>query len=131
MKNFETKFEIEGYNSVLVPCTLGYKNKKVEARLILDTGCEITLLHENVAKQLGLKKLASLKGSLADGSNVKTNVSKLEYIKVGPYKVEDFYITVMKVKNPRGKSKGLLGMNFLAGRDYKIDYVQKVVRWVP
>ena len=49
---------------------------------------------------------------------------------MGPYKVEDFYLTVMKVKNQGGESKGLLGMNFLAGREYKIDYVNRVIRWV-
>lgn len=131
LKNFETKVEVVGYGHVLVPCTLGYKNREVEAKLLLDTGCTTTSLHDDVAKKLRLKTIKRYKTELADGSTDQNKLSKLSYFKVGPYKLEDFYVGVAGFKGKKSQEDGLLGMNFLAGREYKIDYVNKVIRWVP
>ncbi|MBW2217835.1 MAG: hypothetical protein JRF34_11705, partial [Deltaproteobacteria bacterium] len=97
MKNFETKVLMNGYGQVLVPCTLAYKSREVEAKLLLDTGCSVTTLHDGIAKKLRIK----------GGKKGKAYIA--------------------------GKSQndGLLGMNFLAGREYKIDYINSVIRWVP
>jgi hypothetical protein len=131
MKNFETKVEVVGYGHVLVPCTLVYKGREVEAKLMLDTGCSITSLHDDVAKKLRLKTIEKYETRLAGGGTNKNKLSQLSYFKVGPYKLEDFYVGVVKFKGKKSQNDGLLGKNFLAGREYKIDYRNSVIRWVP
>ena len=130
LKNFETKVILHGIH-VLVPCTLGYSGKEVETFLLLDTGCTVTSLHDDVAKKLRLKGERKIKTKIANGKIIKTKIAKLNYIKIGPYTVDDFYVSIIPYKGPKSRDQGLLGMNFLAGRDYKVDYVRGVIRWMP
>ena len=130
LKNFETKVKFRN-NSVLVPCVLGYKDKEVEAHLVLDTGCSFTVIHADVAKELRLKGKMKGKARVAGGGKIDYKTSKVDYFKVGPYEIEDYYVDVIKYKGPASSSDGLLGMDFLAGRKYNIDYLRSVIRWVP
>ncbi len=131
LKNFETKVEIVGYGQALVPCILVYNDREVEAKLLLDTGCSITTIHEKVAKKLRLKGGQKGKASVAGGGKLSYKAKDIDYIKVGPHKIDNFLVMVIKNKNSRTSMEGLLGMNFLAGLEYKLDYVRKVIRWVP
>jgi predicted aspartyl protease len=131
LRNFETRIEVVGYGHVLVPCTLVYKDREVDVKLLLDTGCTITQLHDDVAKKLRLKTIQKYKTRISGGGTNKNKLSKLSYFKVGPYNLADFYVGVVKFKGKKSQEDGLLGMNFLAGREYKIDYVNRVIRWVP
>jgi len=115
----------------LVPCTLGYKKKEIEVYLLMDTGCTVTAIHEQAAKKLKFRGTIKTKAKLAGGQIVNSKMGKLSYFKVGPYKIEDFYVDVMKYKGPKSQYDGLLGMDFLAGRKYNIDYLRRVIRWVP
>ncbi len=129
LKHFQTKVEIVGYGQALVPCTLVYKNREVEAKLLLDTGCSITTIHHDTAKKLGLKTKKKGKAETAGGTKIAVKYGKLSYIKVGPHKIEDMYVGVIKHKGRESQMEGLLGMNFLAGLDYKIDYAHSLIRW--
>jgi len=99
--------------------------------LLLDTGCTYTTLHKDAVKQLRLKGRAKGKARTAGGAKIDYRVAKLDHFKVGPYDMADFYVTVIENKDSDSLYDGLLGMNFLAGREYKIDYVRKVIMWVP
>jgi len=131
MKNFETKVLMNGYGQVLVPCTLAYKSREVEVKLLLDTGCSVTTLHDGIAKKLRIKGGKKGKAYIAGGGSLNLKSANLDYIKVGPHKIEGFGVDVIKFKGKKSQSDGLLGMNFLAGREYKIDYINSVIRWVP
>jgi hypothetical protein len=131
LKSLQTKIEIVGYGQALVPCRLLYKDREVEAKLLLDTGCSITTIHEDVAKQLNFKTRMKGKAQTAGGDIVGVRYGKLSCIKVGPYKINDLYVGVIKHKGPKSRMNGLLGMNFLAGLDYTIDYSQNLIRWAP
>lgn len=130
LENFETKVKFQ-HNRVIVPCILGHKNKEVEANLVLDTGCSYTLIHAKVAKALRLKARIGGTARVAGGGKLKYKTSKLDYFKVGPYEIEDYYVDIIKHKDTASSYDGLLGMDFLAGRKYNIDYLRKVIRWVP
>lgn len=131
LMNLQTKVEIVGYGQALVPCTLVYKNREVEAKLLLDTGCSITMIHDDVAKKLNLKPKMKGKAQTAGGNMISVKYGNLSYIKVGPHKIDDLCVGVIKHKGRKPQMKGLLGMNFLVGLDYKIDYAQQLIRWEP
>ncbi len=131
LKNFETNVEIVGYGQALVPCILVYDDREVEAKLLLDTGCSITTIHEEVAKKLRMKGGRKGKVNIAGGGKLSFKAKEIDYIKVGPHKIDNFVVMVIKNKNSKTSMEGLLGMNFLAGLEYKLDYIRKVIRWVP
>jgi hypothetical protein len=131
LMSLETKVEIVGYGQALVPCTMVYKDHEVEAKLLLDTGCSITVIHDDVAKELNLKPKTRGKAQTAGGNIIGVRYGNLSYIRVGPHKIDDLCVGVIKHKGRKPQMRGLLGMNFLAGLDYKIDYASQLIRWAP
>ena len=130
LKKTQTAVTIIG-NQVLVPVVLGYGGREIQARLLLDTGASITALHKAIADKLyfGNSKKIVMQG--AGGNLIHTALVQLNYIKVGPVKKSDLYAGIIERKGPSVKHEGLLGMNFLRGLDYSIDFDQKIIKWKP
>jgi predicted aspartyl protease len=127
-KSLVTKVTIKG-NQVLVPVTLGYGGKEVQASLLLDTGAEMTVIHRPIADQLNIPLTPGAHVRVGGGRVINASVAKLDYVRVGPYEAKEIQAWVVFPQGPPPKEDGALGMNFLRGLEYSIDFENQVIRW--
>ena len=123
-----TKVIIKG-NQVLVPVTIGYSGKKIEGLLLLDTGASIVALHRDFVEKLKIIDTQKTKLMVVGGETITADVVKLDFVEVGRIKKTELYGVIVDHVGPPVSHKGLLGMNFLSGLDYKIDFERRVIIW--
>ena len=119
-------------NRVLVPVVLGYEGRKVDATLIFDTGAGSIVLHEDTARQLGIEQdqASQGEGEGVGGIRITTQPVHLAWVQVGPYRKENLRADIVSYQGePDEDYNGLLGMNFIRGLEYTIDFEQQVIRW--
>ncbi len=120
-------------NQVLVPVTLARDGNEVRATLLLDTGASVTSIHSDVAARLRIDAAQAQKtlGVVAGGGILEARRTKLSYVSVGPYKKSGLDVAIMEHKGPAVPYEGLLGMNFLRGLRYVIDFQNHTINWNP
>lgn len=117
-------------NQVLVPVTLTFRGRSVEARFLLDTGASITTISENLASQLGVQSsdVRAGKATVADGRSVGSYVFWTDALTVGSHSVPHVQASILPGNGGDGYD-GLLGMNFLRNFRYHIDFNRSVIEW--
>ncbi len=125
----ETRVEVVG-NSVLVPVTLEYRGRKVTARMVLDTGAESMVIHTPLAQALGMDdgNLEPAYSRVAGGGVVEAGLGVLSAVEVGPNRKDGVQVLVVQYEG-QSHYDGLLGMNFLKGLDYTVDFDNSLIRW--
>ena len=124
----ETKVMLEG-NRILVPVTFNNDGIELDLVLLLDTGASQIVLNRQAADQLNIVTVQRGLAQVAGGSSIQTQLGKVSYIKVGPYKMEDAGVLIIPHEGAPVNYSGLLGMNFLKNVEYAIDYKNQVIRW--
>lgn len=117
-------------NQVLVPVRIGCGRTEVETVLLLDTGASITALHRRVTEGLNLEGVKTAKARVAGGRIIDTDLARMDYIQVGPHRIEGFNAVILDFEGTPVDHDGLLGMDFLGRFPHGIDMENRVIRWV-
>lgn len=126
----ETKVVIEG-NRILVPVTLVNHGSQIETLMLLDTGASQMVIQRDIADQLNVVTLRKGLSQVAGGNIIQTEMGQLSYMMVGPIRMNDPTVIIINHEGAPVKYKGLLGMNFLRKVQYRIDYQNQVIKWIP
>ena len=106
-------------------------NKKVEAKLLLDTGASTVLLTKRLAEKLGIKTNGENKNKgkvrLADGREVDGMYMRLDSVNVQGVEAKDVGTVVLLEHTKTNSHDGLLGMSFLSKFNFQIDTVNKKI----
>lgn len=117
-------------NKVFVPVTIGYENNEIETTLVFDTGSSSIVLHSNVANQLGIEQGLDSQGEGVGGIKIATRTTRLDFVQVGPFKKENLRADIIAYDGAADSEyNGLLGMNFIRGLNYTIDFDNQVIKW--
>lgn len=117
-------------NKVYVPVILGFEGRETQASLIFDTGAGSIVLHENVAGELGISESRATEGEAVGGIRIATRTTHLNYVRVGPFTKRNLRADIIDYQGETDVHyNGLLGMNFLRGLKYTIDFNAQVIKW--
>jgi ABC-type oligopeptide transport system substrate-binding subunit len=79
--------------------------------------------------RLPLTKRAEVR--VTGGQTIRARLAELDYVKVGPYEAKKTHVLIILHQGSATPHDGLLGMNFLRGLEYSIDFENQVIRWKP
>ena len=126
----QTTKVVISYGQVFVPVKLGNGALEIEAMLLLDTGASSSLITPEVAERLKIIESEKVRIGVVGGRLVNARKVVLSHIEVGPIKKTNQEAVI--VQQHHGEyGDGLLGMSFLGGLKYTIDFEKQTITWIP
>ncbi len=116
-------------NQVIVPVVLTYGGKTVNGRMLLDTGANGTLLHDDFAERLGLSVRGGYQAATAGGGRIHVSAARVDEISVGSRSLSDYPVMVVEYQGAGPGFDGLLGMSFLRHFPHTVDYRKGTITW--
>lgn len=117
-------------NRVFVQVNLSSSSAQTTALMLIDTGASSTLITSSVADRLKLTGGSTAVGK-GVGGRVMTKRSILSEARVGPTKRTNLQVSIINERGDTGYGDGLLGMDYLRGYKYHIDFEKQVLVWTP
>lgn len=129
IKALKTQVVISG-RQVFVPVTLRNGSAETSALLLLDTGASSSVISPEVAERLKIEESVNVKIGVVGGRVMNARKVVLSEMEVGPVKRMNQEAVI--VRQSQGMfGDGLLGMSFLAGLKYTIDFQTQTIDWIP
>jgi predicted aspartyl protease len=117
------------HNAVYVPVTFTSTFGKVTtARMLLDTGANITVIHSDLAHRAGAEVQWGGSVRVAGGGLLSAGMASFRQLAVGPYATQNVKVAVIRNRGDR-KHDGLLGNDFLKQVAFQVDYRRKRIVW--
>jgi tetratricopeptide (TPR) repeat protein len=125
-----TKVRIRG-NQVLVPVRLEAAHRTVDVMLLLDTGASESTITPEIAEQLDIDPASGQRivKQVAGGGLLLARRARIDYMTVGPTTKKNVTVAIIRQNGPPVQFDGLLGMNFLRGLQYHIDFDHQFIDW--
>jgi predicted aspartyl protease len=115
---------------VFVPVRLVNGSAETDAMLLLDTGATTSVITPEVAARLNIEQAENIRARVVGGRDLRVKRTVLKQMQVGPVKRRDQEVMIIR-QGSGGSGDGLLGMNFLAGLKYTIDFEKQTINWIP
>lgn len=116
-------------NKILVRVRIGSKYRATTATLLLDTGATTTVIHESLARRIGLQIEAWGQASIAGGQTIDTGITTADFIALGPKRLDNPSLTIIAYYGAHAQHEGLLGMDFLKNFPHTIDTKNMRIVW--
>lgn len=112
---------------VIVPVTISYRGRSVQAELLLDTGAMNCTISPDLAKRLNIPLEDSRMNlaQVAGGGILLVGSTRVDTMQVGPKTLSDVEVAVLAA----GNHDGLLGMNFLGEFHYQVNMAEQTILW--
>ena len=126
---FSTPVVISG-RQVFVPVTLTNGDAETVAMLLLDTGATSSVITPEVAARLNIGDTDYVRVGVVGGRVLRARKGVLTRMQVGPIRRAGQEVVI--IRQPAGTmGDGLLGMSFLGGLKYTIDFKRQTLNWLP
>ena len=118
-------------NQVLVPVKIGYRGLETDVVMLLDTGANVTIIHQEVADALGLRWPKRATMQVVGGQRLRAGIGTLGHVMLGSLRLEDVEVGIINHEGGALPYAGLLGMNVLRQVAFKIDLKNQMITWQP
>lgn len=115
---------------VFVPVRLAHGDAETDAMLLLDTGATTSVITPEVAARLKIGETDTVRVGVVGGRVLKARKLVLGGMRVGPVNRTGQEVVIIR-QRPGEMGDGLLGMSFLAGLKYTIDFENQTLNWIP
>ena len=121
-------FDLDTRHNIVFDAAIGGRGG---FRFLLDTGSSRTVIATPIAERLGLTAVASAEIVTPAGSAVLSVVWLPRLLAAGIEKADLPAVVLDRRQLPSaaGDVDGILGMDFLAGQRYTVDYRRRLLRW--